>query len=55
MVAREGPLGCEGLTRKGDKVDGVIGKGRKAGKRGKNKCKWTHEERKVWWECVVRW
>ena len=32
-----------------------IGKGRKARKRGKNKCKWTQEERKlVLWECFVR-
>ena len=36
-----GTNGCEGLTRKGDKVDDVIGKGRKVGKRGKNKCKGT--------------
>ena len=35
-----GTSGCEGFTRKGDQVDGVIAKGRKAGKRWKNKWKW---------------
>ena len=30
-----------------------IGKGRRAEKSGKNKSKWTHEERKVLWECFV--
>ena len=33
-----GTNSCKGL------VDGVVGKGRKAGKRGKNKCKRMHEE-----------
>lgn len=33
--------------------ESVVGS-RKEGRRGKNKCWWTHEERKVLWECFVR-
>ena len=32
-----GTIGREGLTMKGDEVNGVIGKDRKARKKGKNK------------------
>ena len=46
----EGTTDCKCLTRKGDKLDGVIGKGRKT---GKNRCKWSYVERDLLWECLV--